>query len=204
VGFDRGCTYRVHLPLNGKVDTLSDNFLADSFTPDGDAMLGIVVDSGQVDLARLPLDGSAPSLLRHRPFDQIWAALSPQGRWLAYYSGEAGIGHWELFVESFPVPAIRHNVAIAGEEPLWSFPGDRLFYRLRDTWYVVSVDPRTGETGRPTKVIAGSFVNILGYSYDVARDGRLLVIVGPPEETASHIRVIGNFGAELRRAQSRR
>jgi len=82
--------------------------------------------------------------------------------------------------------------------------GKLVFYRLRDTWYVVSVDPRTGETGKPTKVIAGSFVNILGYSYDVARDGRLLVIVGPPEETASHIRVIGNFGAELRRAQSRR
>lgn len=203
-GYDRASAYRVSLPLGGAVDKLSDNFLADSFTRDGQSMLGIVVDSDGVDLARLSVDGGTATRVRPRPRDQIFASLSPNGDWLAYMSSESG--PWEVWVEPFPGPGSRQKPSIAGgEEPLWSPQGDRLYYRYRNTWYVAAVNQSTGHVGTPEEFISGPFVNVPGYSYDVSPDGeRLLLILGPSEETTNHIRVIRDFLSEIKRAEARR
>jgi len=45
----------------------------------------------------------------------------------------------------------------------------------------------------------GRYLNVRNKSYDVGPDGRFLLLLGPPEETARHLDVVIGFFAELRR-----
>jgi hypothetical protein len=115
-------------------------------------------------------------------------------------------GSWEVYVQSYPDLGRRRKVSVAGgEEPIWSPKGDRLFYRYGTTWYVAAVDRRTGVVGLPVEFISGRFANIPGFSYSVPPDGeRLLVMLRPPDETASHIRILRDLASELHKAERRR
>ncbi|MEP7325524.1 MAG: protein kinase [Gemmatimonadota bacterium] len=70
-----------------------------------------------------------------------WApALSPDGRWLAYVSDEAG--HPDVYVHPFPnVTDGKWRISQdGGQEPLWAHSGRQLFYRTR---------PDFGQPGDP-------------------------------------------------------
>ena len=55
------------------------------------------------------------------------AVFSPDGRWLAYHSDEAG--QYEVYVVPYPGPGSRCKVSAAGgEHPHWSLDGTRLFF----------------------------------------------------------------------------
>ena len=56
------------------------------------------------------------------------AAMSPDGRWLAYASDESGT--YEIYVRPFPEAAsARWQVSVAGgTDPVWSRTGRELFY----------------------------------------------------------------------------
>jgi hypothetical protein len=49
----------------------------------------------------------------------------------------------------------------------------------------------------PTLLAEGPFSRVWYRSYDVAPDGRLLVVVGPPEQSVDQINVVTNFVREL-------
>ena len=74
-------------------------------------------------------DTTATPLMADSTFAEVFPALSPDGRWLAYASNESG--HFEVYVRPFPdVNARRVQVSQAGgSEPRWAHSGRELFFR---------------------------------------------------------------------------
>jgi Tol biopolymer transport system component len=65
------------------------------------------------------------------PATEMAAAISPDGRWVAYESNETG--RTEILVQSFPSPGTRYQVTTAGGgNPLWVNGGKELLYATRE------------------------------------------------------------------------
>jgi serine/threonine-protein kinase len=130
-----------------------------------------------------------------------WApAFSPDGRYIAYTSDRDG--KFQVYVRPYPDNDwVRQISDDFGEEPIWSPSGDELFYRNGDTWMVVSISTEPEFTpGTPQELFKGLFNNVPGISYDVAPDGRFLVL--QPEFDDSNVRelhVVLNWFDEVKR-----
>ena len=94
-----------------------------------------------------------------------------------------------------------------GFEPHWSADGHELYYLQGDAVLAVSV--QTGDDlsfSAPTKLFSGTYIMNPGAvfrSYDVARDGRFLMLEQPGGEAANApaagIVVVQNFTHEIER-----
>ena len=82
------------------------------------------------------------SLLQTAPFNESLAALSPDGRWVAYQGN--GPAQTAVFVRPFPnADDGRWQVSTdGGTDPRWAPDGGELFYRDADRMMVVSVENR--------------------------------------------------------------
>jgi serine/threonine protein kinase/Tol biopolymer transport system component len=153
--------------------------------------------SAERDIWIAPKDGSpTPFLLT--PFDESSPALSPDGRWLAYVSDEAGRS--DVYVQPYPGPGGKWAISEAGgTDPLWSPAGGELFYRQGDRLMVVDVQ-FTSEfrAGRPRQLLewpqdAGAFRN-----FDISPDGRSFVMVRTDEGgTQNQLRVVLDWLQDL-------
>ena len=88
---------------------------------------------------------SVPVPLVVSGFDEKAAALSPDGKWLAYQSDETGVS--EVYVRPFPdTDAGQWQVSTAGgEAPAWAHNGRELFYVERGggrKMMVATIDPQ--------------------------------------------------------------
>jgi len=172
-----------------------------SWTPDDRALL--YVDAPPNDDHRifvLHLDGEGPPRAEQYAERREWAPnLSPDGQWLAFTSGETGRA--EISVEDFPGAREHHQISVeGGREAIWSHDGRELFYRNGPRVFAVPVDTRHGfSAGKPVMLFQGPFVrNVL--DYDVAPDGRLLMIRPGVEELAPpDLHVVLNWVDELKR-----
>ncbi len=154
-----------------------------SWSPDGRFILYIApgVDDRRVTLWVLPLSGDRKPL----PFTEITThngsgQFSPDGRWIAYVSGETGRD--EVYIASFPGSASKTRVSPAGGSyPRWRPDGTELFYltptpgaklmaatlvrrgaALDVTAVRAMFDPQVSQTGR--------------YMYDVSPDGQRFLV----------------------------
>jgi serine/threonine-protein kinase len=131
-------------------------------------------------------------------------SLSPDGRWFAYTSNDAG--RYEVYVRPTSAAKGRWQISTeGGVEPVWSASGSELFYRHRDQVLAVDVvtDP-TFEHGRPRKLFEGRYA--LGEvkddtrAYDVAPDGQRFLMLRPESEPSTgDLKVVVNWYDELRR-----
>jgi serine/threonine-protein kinase len=127
-------------------------------------------------------------------------AFSPDGRWIAYTSDRDG--NSQVYILPYPDNDwVRPISDDFGEEPVWSPKGDKLFYRNGDKWMAVSISTESEFTmGTPKVLFEGPYKNVPGISYDVAPDGRFLVL--QPEIDDSEVRelhVVTNWFDELKR-----
>ena len=126
-------------------------------------------------------------------------ALSPSGRWLAYVSDRSGRN--EIWVQRYPEGGAAVRVSSGGGyEPLWSTDGRELFYWQDDAVMAVAVESGSEFSfAAPERLFLGSGSGVRGY--DVARDGRFVVIL-PEDESReappASIVVVQNFGEELK------
>jgi serine/threonine-protein kinase len=138
------------------------------------------------------------------PNHECCARFSPDGKWLAYVSGE--LGRNQVFVRPYPGPDIKFSVseeAEGGGEPVWSPDGRELFYRSGDRMMAVSIQTEpTFRAGRPEVLFEGSYRATpvpagLQY-YDISPDGQRFLMIKRERELAQ-INVVLNWFEELKR-----
>ncbi len=134
-----------------------------------------------------------------RDINQREAVWSPGGKWVAYSSDESG--RWEVYVEPYPGPGPKVPVSNeGGQQPMWSGNGKELFYRCGDKMMAaaVEIEPRFRVTGY-NQLFEGKYLSTASLqNYDVAPDGRFLMIREPAESAPLGINVVLNWFDELK------
>jgi Tol biopolymer transport system component/tRNA A-37 threonylcarbamoyl transferase component Bud32 len=131
------------------------------------------------------------------------AAVSPDGRWLAYVTDSTGAS--EIWVRPFPGPGVAVRISPeGGVEPVWSRSGRELFYRLGGRLMAVPVQAGSEfQFSKPTVLFDGQFEYTRPGnqppSYDVAPDGRFLLLKPPVAIQSQPITVVVNWAEELER-----
>ncbi len=149
-------------------------------------------------------DGYDEHMFLQTEFAEQTARLSPDGRFMAYMSNEAG-DRFNIYVRSFPDGGDKQRISPRGGRQLtWSRDGKTLFYVEGKTLIAVPVSTRSGfSAGAPRPLFEYSgFGNFAAANYDVSPDGkRFLVIetVGEQEEKPPAIRVVENWIEEHRK-----
>jgi hypothetical protein len=179
-----------------------------SWSPDGRFVVYITY-SPNTNLGVLPLFGDRQPL-KPPPggFGTTLAQVSPDGRWMAYGSGESG--RMEVYVRSFPTPGGKWQVSKDGAgSPRWRGDGKELFFYAADG-QLMAVPIKAGETavevGTATplftpRVLNGpSYPNGFRAQYDVTRDGQRFLLNVPAEEAAPpSITVVMNWRAGVKK-----
>ena len=151
----------------------------------------------------VPLGGGVADTVFAPAFPVNDATLSPDGRWLAYTATESG--RPEVFVSSYPDPSLsRQQVSSEGGlNPLWTRGGREIVFRSGDQVIAVTVDPASGDLGRPEVLFEGPYLSPAGnhaLGYDVSADGeRFLFVQRPPERAPRRLIVVTNFFEALKR-----
>jgi len=127
--------------------------------------------------------------------------FSPNGRWLAYVSDEAG--EIQVFVRAYPGPGGKWQVSTGGgAAPRWSPEGTELFYRWQNELYAVTVDESANSfrASRPSTLFDDLSSISATLDYDVLNSNRFLMVesVGDDSNPAG-VTVVVNWLAELER-----
>ena len=152
------------------------HFHAHAWSPSGNLIAVDMQASRLVELAP-GTDAEPRPLDQSRAGEGISAALSPDGRWLAYVSNVTG--QWEIWVRAYPGPGAPARISPnGGSEPLWARDGRTLYYVEGRALMAVTVDTSTGlEFGAPVRLFEDDFRQYQQPpSYDVAADGRFVTI----------------------------
>jgi len=102
------------------------------------------------DLWILPMEGDAsassarvPKPYLRTPFNETFAAVSPDGQWLAYVSDESGQA--EVYVDAFPTPRQKYRVTDHGAfAPYWRKDGRELAILSADFRSILVADVAPG------------------------------------------------------------
>jgi eukaryotic-like serine/threonine-protein kinase len=146
------------------------------------------------------------------PFDEEAIALSPDSRWIAYQSDEAG--KTEVFIRSFPnTETFKRQVSNGGgAAPLWSRDGHELYYLgAGKNMMAARVHTDPSLVVSPPVVLFHVPDELLAVEYDyytpwdVAADGRFIMARLRPNAThASSVVVVAeNWLTELRSRMKR-
>jgi serine/threonine protein kinase len=156
------------------------------------------------DLKVLPMtsEDRHPFAFLATPFDEDSATISPDGRWVAYTSDETG--RKEVYVATFPSPTRRHRISTeGGTQPRWSRDGRELFFVTASRTIMAapfesrSTDLPAGPARRLFDVMMHrQFSSNVPYRYDVAPDGRFLIVVRASDELPALI-LVTNWQAGL-------
>jgi hypothetical protein len=155
-------------------------------------------------LRTLALPGNQTALLMDGLVDSSSGKFSSDSKWVAYASRESG--RYEIHVASFPEAKQQGQVSgNGGRYPLWRKDGRELLFVAPDqTLMSVAVRPAAGglEFGTPVALFKVPFPARAGqvgvaYPYDVAADGRILVLNPAGNADAEAVVVLSNWQSEF-------
>ena len=133
---------------------------------------------------------------------RVNAALSRDGRWLAYTS-VGNDGKPQVFVQPYPATGGKHQITTkGGDHALWSPDGTQLFYQYSGKLF--AVDIRTEPAFRafpPSELpIAGTVHGETGFrNYDITGDGKqFLVLLPAAAAEPAQIHVVLHWLEELK------
>jgi eukaryotic-like serine/threonine-protein kinase len=135
------------------------------------------------DVWQLPLaPSSAATPVLQGPFNESGAALSPDGRWLAFSSDETG--RQQVYVQSFPGGEQRQQVSSrGGTEPQWRADGRELFF-LGENAALMATPVSDGRAGVPVELFrtrVPATGNAYRFPYRASPDGQRFLINTTPE-----------------------
>jgi len=141
---------------------------------------------------------------------QMEGVVSRDGRWLAYTNVESGIPQIVVVALSNPSGERTQVTSNGGTTPRWAANGRELLYRSLDgTLMGVAVTTGTSFSARlPNAILGRTYyvgrgVTTRGSTYDVAADGRFLMLkqAGDPSQLTEPptVVVVKNWGEELKR-----
>jgi eukaryotic-like serine/threonine-protein kinase len=178
----------------------------ESWSPDGEVLLFSATKDFVTSLWTFSLRDRVA-----RPFGDVNgsslptdATFSPDGRWVAYQIGQAGVVEGNTYVQPFPPTGTKYQIA-AGGRPLWSRDGKELFF-VPGPGRFMAVTVRTTE---PSFTVTSPVPVPRGFgaanpssprTFDIMRDGRILG-VGTPGQSGTgpaQIRVVLNWFEELK------
>jgi len=173
-----------------------------SWSPDGKVLLFSTDGEKQSrGIWTLSLDGEKKTealTLVPAAFSAGHATFSPNGRWLAYSSTEAGAPR--IFVQPYPLTGAKYQVTTdAGINPVWSQDGKQIFYDNRSELMSVEVQTTPNFTiGKTSRIaVQNLYLPSAGIrDHDITPDGkqRLVIVLGGGSEdgTVKRIRQV-NF-----------
>ena len=139
------------------------------------------------------------------PASELSAAFSPDGRWIAYMSDEAGV--YNVYLRRFPGGESKRRVSSHnGWSPLWSADGRELFFQAGSASGAQMFATEVHEEpefnfSEPRLLFEGRFFCCVdvGRPYAVAPDGRFLMTRGVRPGVARELVVVQNWFAEIER-----
>jgi tRNA A-37 threonylcarbamoyl transferase component Bud32 len=170
------------------------------FTPDGSQLLFEHAVNPRAQVWRMTLADRRAEKVLEGSREVVDARVSPDGRWIAYQSAESGRS--EVYVTSWPTPGRRQLVSVnGGTGARWTKGGRELVFRSGRQMLAVSVDPQSGEPGKPAVLFEADMLYSWARSpnYDVTPDGsRFLMVRRSGPRRAERVHVITNWFDELR------
>jgi serine/threonine protein kinase len=126
-------------------------------------------------------------------------AISPDGKWIAYRTHDAG--RVEVYVQAFSSGGARWQISTdGGGEPSWRQDGKELYFtRDRDLYAVdIKVTPSGIEPGTPKVLFTAPFAaEIRRNRYTPAADGKRFLINTRGESRDKQARIVLNWRARL-------
>src|SRR5262249_25318000 len=126
------------------------------------------------------------------------AAISPDGRWVAYGSGFSG--SLEVYIRAYPAPGSPQGATqistAGGFNPKWRGDGKELYYRTRTGLMVAAIQafPQGIRADTPRELF-----NAQIFAYDVTADGqRFLLVPGLLAQDIQMLTVVLHWQAGLR------
>jgi serine/threonine-protein kinase len=176
-----------------------------SWSPNSKYLAYTVVKGSEPAIWILSLEDKKATLFAER---SAQAEFSPDGRWLAYRSGESGQG--QIFVQPFPATGAKYLI-VPGGHPFWSHDGSELFYNPGPQQIgVVRINTRpTFSFGVPVNFSTAGLQSKSPQNnprvWDVAPDHKRLIGVAdvtesgaPGEASTQQIEVVLNWFTDLR------
>jgi len=167
-----------------------------SWTPDAKYLLIENQDpKNQLDIYAQPADASKPIPLLTQPYNEYGGEVSPNGKWMAYFSNESG--RVELYVTDFPGAHSKWQISSDGAYwHSWGRDGKRLYFANGDKLLAAEIrSPDTMELGKTEMVTTLEGIQPV----DFAPDGRLLVVKAVSGGEAQPMRVIFHFPETMSR-----
>jgi Tol biopolymer transport system component len=145
---------------SGSARVLTDGFAA-ALTPDGGEMIVIRAPEGETlgftgnaNLWLVPRTGTEEARpLLEGPDRMVDAAVSPDGRWLAYQAQRSGVS--QVYLTRFPEATGRWQVSVGeGTNPEWDPRGGRLYFAEGTKLMEVTLEPTEIDPGlgQPTEL----------------------------------------------------
>jgi serine/threonine-protein kinase len=180
------------------------NLRTADWAQDGALIVREEIPGKGMDLVRWtePSDESSIDALLDGADDEVSPAVSPDGRWLAYISGQSGRD--EVYVTAYPKPEGVVQISVAGgANPAWSADSRELYYFQGREFIAVTVATDRGlrVVGRRT-LFEGDFRQYRWHrQYDVHPDGTHFVMIEDPP--GGHLEIILNWFTELEQIPDR-
>lgn len=148
-----------------------------------------------------PADRHEPTPFLVTPFDENYAAFSPDGRWMAYASDESG--RPEVYVTAFPSGEGKWQISTGGGSfPRWRIDGEIVYLGADNAMMVAkvkgagsAVEVSAAEPLFQTSAVAGP-----GSPFDMTADGRYFVINSTiPSNAPASLSILYNWPALLKK-----
>jgi eukaryotic-like serine/threonine-protein kinase len=152
------------------------------------------------DLWGVPVAGDPkPFPLVKTRFAELFGTVSPDGKYLAYFSDESG--QFEIYVQEFPEAQNKWQVsANGGRQPFWSADGRTLYFRdAANSVMTVSVESSpTFSAGIPRRLFQTRFAAVTARAhFRPAPDGRFLVLAPTGTQTVNPTSVVLNWTSAI-------